>query len=284
MIVVSGPLDRISVNIFNRNVKHIGISFATDIMVFAAKNKENKQQLGECVKNLNGIIVDNIATENALISLGTKESNIKRVAWGPSKTEPVQPKEKCEKMDREILFARKIEEHYQPLEFIEAFELICREVGNLKAVLIENGDMVSQVKKKIEEMKLEESIKWILPKGEGEFNKMMRRSCMIVSNPRTDGTSVTMLDAMEQGIPVVTTQNAGSSEWIIDGITGWTYPIGNTGKLKDKIKEVLTNISEREIIISNAKRLMRAKGNWTVNQVKIVEFMKDINKELIENG
>lgn len=52
-----------------------------------------------------------------------------------------------------------------------------------------------------------------------------------------EGTSITMLEAMGHGVvPAVTQIDSGVAEWVIDGDTGLTAPVGDTAAMADRIE------------------------------------------------
>ena len=54
-----------------------------------------------------------------------------------------------------------------------------------------------------------------------------------------EGTSITMLEAMGQGVvPAVTRVDSGVDEWIEEGITGVTAPVGEPEELAEKVAEL----------------------------------------------
>jgi glycosyltransferase involved in cell wall biosynthesis len=86
----------------------------------------------------------------------------------------------------------------------------------------------------------------------------------VVVTPRTDGTSVTVMDAMHHGVPVVTSLTNGSAEWILDGVTGWTFPVGNAHALGEALESVASmSEADRSVITDNARRLVDQRAGWS---------------------
>jgi glycosyltransferase involved in cell wall biosynthesis len=93
--------------------------------------------------------------------------------------------------------------------------------------------------------------------------------------PRTDGTSVTVMDAMALGVPVVSSLTAGSAEWVMEGITGWTFPVGNAGALAGAIERALSSSAEHTALITaQAKRLVESKAGWDASSERLAGLIR----------
>ncbi|MDA8863212.1 hypothetical protein N9H87_03200, partial [Pontimonas sp.] len=82
-VVASGPLDTVSAHLVGEGFTHIGISFATDVMVSAAQDTGGLTRLRNVVESLDAVVTDNYATENALAAAGANPESILRIPWGP---------------------------------------------------------------------------------------------------------------------------------------------------------------------------------------------------------
>lgn len=264
-IVISGPLDSISSGLLSKDYRHIGISFATDVMVSAAESADALELLYETANSLDLVVTDNYATENALISLGVDARRILRAPWGPSE----EPMKKGVKVPQGIpaagsyvFFPRALEPLYDPEVFIKAFAAIVHRRPGLVALLIESGSLIGLVKQLIKEHGLEENVAWSPPLPPDEFRALIARAAVIVVATRTDGTSVTVMDAMKMGVPVVSSLTSGSGEWVIDGITGWAFPVGDSDALGAAILSALADSGQKTRVLVNARRLVSKRAGW----------------------
>lgn len=64
---------------------------------------------------------------------------------------------------------------------------------------------------------------------------------LCVQSSRQEGLGFSPLEALACGVPVVATAVGGLKETIIDGQTGWTYPVGNSAALAKAIEDILDN-------------------------------------------
>jgi glycosyltransferase involved in cell wall biosynthesis len=265
-VVVSGPLDTVSVNLEGGAFSHVGISFATDVMVTAAQSLTKLSHLRTLVESIDSLVTDNYATENALISMGATADQILRIPWGPDNaTASTLTRAQCGWPEdrRIVLYPRSLEPHYDPDVFVDALALVAKRLPDVLAVLLEVGSSLEDTKERIAGARLGPHVHFEPLREPEEFRAMMACADVVVVTPRTDGTSVTVMDAMAQGVPVVSSLTAGSAEWVIEGITGWTFPVGNAPALADAMERVLvTEESHRAFITEQAKNLVLKKAGW----------------------
>jgi glycosyltransferase involved in cell wall biosynthesis len=278
-IVISGPLDSIASGLLSKDYRHIGISFATDVMVSAAESADALELLYETANSLDLVVIDNYATENALISIGVDARRILRAPWGPSE----KPLKKDFKVPRGIpapgsyvFFPRALEPLYDPEVFIKAFAALVHRRPGLVALLIESGSLTGLVKQLIKEHGLEENVAWSPPLPPDEFRELIARAAVIVVAPRTDGTSVTVMDAMHLGVPVVSSMTSGSSEWVVNGVTGWSFPVGEVEGMAVAIRSALAASPQNTGVLLNAQRLISKRAGW----IRATELFTDAIESL----
>ena len=64
---------------------------------------------------------------------------------------------------------------------------------------------------------------------------------LCVQSSREEGLGISPLEALACGVPVIASAVGGLRETIIDGQTGWTYPVGDSDALARCIEAVLDN-------------------------------------------
>ena len=279
-VVVSGPLDTVSVNLEGGAFSHVGISFATDVMVTAAQSLTELSRLRTLLESIDGLVTDNYATENALMSMGATGDKVLRIPWGPDKAAASSltraqygwPEDR-----RIVLYPRSLEPHYDPGVFVDALALVSKRVPDVLAVLVEVGSLVEDTKKRIAGAGLGAHVHFEPLREPREFRAMMACADVVVVTPRTDGTSVTVMDAMAQGVPVVSSLTAGSAEWVVEGITGWTFPVGSAFELAGAVERaLLADGSHRVLIIEQAKTLVSQKAGWESSAQRLGEVIRGL--------
>jgi glycosyltransferase involved in cell wall biosynthesis len=82
-------------------------------------------------------------------------------------------------------------------------------------------------------------------------------SDICVQASREEGLGFSPIEAMACGIPVVASAVGGLKESVVDGRTGWSYPVGDAGALAKCIEEILDNSIEAERRSDEALSMVR---------------------------
>jgi glycosyltransferase involved in cell wall biosynthesis len=279
-VVVSGPLDTVTGNLVGGDYRHVGISWATDVMVTAAQSAQHARAMSTTLQSLDLVVLDNYATENAVVALGAAPDRVCRIPWGPEGVafSPIERSTLGLQDDAfVIVYPRSLEPHYQPEVFIDAFAGLIGKRPNARAVMVESGSMVDSVKRDLSSRGLSDRVVWLPVRSPQEFQAVIAMADAVVVTTRTDGTSVTVVDAMHHGVPVVTSLTNGSAEWILDGVTGWTFPVRNADALGEALESVASmSEGDRALITGNARRLVDQRAGWSTSSATLGSEIKKL--------
>lgn len=280
-LVVSGPLDSCSSKLSDGRFRHVGVSWATDIMGAKAGGVESLRSLENTTLGLDAVLTDNYASENALIALGVNSNAIVRFPWGPTSTLQNKPPNRASRGLPEertlILHARTLEPHYEPELFVDAIERLHPVHPGVAGVMIEKGSQVTVMKELISDRALEDLFFWQPAESPHRFPDALQIFDAVVMAPVTDGTSVTLLDAMQRKVPVICSLTNGSSEWIMDGVSGWTFPTSDSSALFGALKNFLESDPQLvRIITGNAHRLVVQRANWEQSKLRLSSLLRGL--------
>jgi glycosyltransferase involved in cell wall biosynthesis len=266
-VLVTGPLGQLNLPFDSIEIPTIGISWAFDLMRDSVNSNERNQIMVRSLESLHAIVVDNDASVRILVSLGYLEENIFNFPWGVS-NEFGSPADVTNALlhpgvsERKIVLSpRSLQDHYNQPLIVKAFSRILQKFRDSKLVLIDDNPIKrKELMDLARELKIEDSVIWypFLQKSQLEF--LLKESDVLVTAPSTDGTSVTVLEAMKLGIPVVSSTTLGSSSWIFDGVTGFTFGVGDEDGCVNALSRALE--MKHYNVIENAKRLVEAKAKW----------------------
>ncbi len=124
----------------------------------------------------------------------------------------------------------------------------------------------------VRKLGLEEYIRWLPPiSSRSEMAELYRMSMVVVSVPFSDGTPVSVLEAMACGTPVIASDLPSLREFITNGENGWLVPVGETVPLASAIAQHLAQ-----------PELAREMG-LKANQVVVKNFNYDKEMKLTES-
>lgn len=98
-----------------------------------------------------------------------------------------------------------------------------------------------------------------------------RNADIFVSAAISDGTPVSMLEAMASGIACIMTDVGGVPEWIRDGFNGLLFPSKKPDILAKKVIFLIENPDERKKLGNNAQKTIEFRGDWG----RIMKEMED---------
>lgn len=90
-----------------------------------------------------------------------------------------------------------------------------------------------------------------------------------ISNSNTDGTSVSLLEAMACALPVVVTNLLAVCEWITEGHNGYIVEPENGESFSGKIIMLMRDLNTRMMFSQNNLALAKERADWEKNFTKL---------------
>jgi glycosyltransferase involved in cell wall biosynthesis len=103
--------------------------------------------------------------------------------------------------------------------------------------------------------------RWIPSLPHAAMLQEMRRHDVMVFPSLFEGFGLVLLEAMSQGVPVITTPHTAAPEFITDGEDGFIVPIRDVGAIVEKL-EILVSDPDRMASMSYAARHKAAQHSW----------------------
>lgn len=186
--------------------RHIAISNSLDLMV-SGRGLDEKS-LAAKLPNANQIWVD---TKWALGLVKTITSaKVDFIPWGLEHL-PMEHRTAF-RSAYSIVIPRASNEHYNPELLISTVQLFQTEHENSEFIFLDLPPVY--------QLKLKNSVRnpnkftFLGKKSESQLIEILKNSSAVLMAPQTDGSSVTMLQALSLGVPVVSTPTIGAIEWL----------------------------------------------------------------------
>jgi glycosyltransferase involved in cell wall biosynthesis len=101
--------------------------------------------------------------------------------------------------------------------------------------------------------------------SQADLPRYYRSSDLYLSASHSDGSSVSLMEALACGLPALVADIPGNREWITPGVQGWWFPDGDYRSMAEAIVQA---IAERERLpkMGRAARLLaEQRADWEIN-------------------
>lgn len=122
---------------------------------------------------------------------------------------------------------------------LRATSLVVRDVPDFRLRIVGNGREADSLKELARELSLENNVEFL---GERhDIPALLGEAAFFVSSSKSEGISLTLLEAMAVGLPIVATDVGGNPEVVVDGKTGKLVPPCDPEQLAAAMKAMLAD-------------------------------------------
>lgn len=278
-LIIAGPLtDAISVIPESISIPILGISHGFDLNM-----ESNNMNLGKNINRCSGIIADCEYIIELLQNNYQYTKDIYNMPHGCdydyfSNAIPAYSNEPS------ILVTRNwFKVHGNPV-IVAALEILLRNEVRFNCSFIGDGPLLTSEIKEISTRSGTSTVNFLGTISKKDIRNEMSGKWLYISAAESDGTSISLLEAMSAGMICIASDFPSNLEWIKHGYNGYIFETKDTVGLSDLIQEVCTlSIADKIIIGDRARLTARIRGNWSANRKtlmsasqKIVSIISDI--------
>ena len=172
--------------------------------------------------------------------------------------------------DKVILSTRRFAKKNGVLFLVKAIPLVLRKIRNAKLLLIGDYNGPTKYSDKdlilefIKKKKLENNVLWLGSVPNNEISKYYCLSDISVLPSLKEAVSISGLESLASGLPIVGTNVGGIPELVIDGKTGYLVKPANTEDLAEKIIKILSNEKQLNYMKQEARKRAVENFSWEV--------------------
>jgi glycosyltransferase involved in cell wall biosynthesis len=102
--------------------------------------------------------------------------------------------------------------------------------------------------------------------GRKDMPRWFRAANAYLSCAKSDGTSVSLLEAMATGLPAVVTDIPSNREWIVEGENGWLARVGSSEEFSAKLL-LAASVSQHDLagISERNQDIVTQRADWDKN-------------------
>ena len=164
-----------------------------------------------------------------------------------------------------IISTRSFEPIYGTEVFLEAAKEVVTRAPQARILMLGGGSLQPKVNAFITQHHLEHAIRLVGRVQHDLLPAYFNEADLYVSSSYSDGTSISLLEAMACRLPVVVTDLPSNREWVTPGVNGWLVPAGDAVALTSAILEALADGDKARNMAKANLSIARNRADWNKN-------------------
>lgn len=261
------------------------MSWGSDVLAANNNNPWKRWVTRFTIRRADMIACDCLAVRDRLNELaGYPASNVVVFPWGvdlnqfhpaPSKFK-IRDKLNWRKDNKVIITTRSLEPIYGIETFLEAVRVVVEKKPDVRILMLGGGSLEPKVQAFITRHDLGDAIHLTGRVSHDMLPDYFNEASLYVSCSYSDGTSVSLLEAMACGLPAVVTDLPSNREWVTPGVNGWLVPRGDAPALSSAVLQALEQEDKTKLMAMANISLARQKADWNRNFTLLLEAYKQL--------
>ncbi len=273
----AGPLNTASV-LAARSGFHplVQMSWGSDILRFAQEDENEKLLVLEALGSADTLIGDCDAVRQAATKMGMRENAIVTFPWGIdlqrfSRGKSDSLRESLGWQNKFVLLhTRNLDREYGVESIAKGFAQAAMQAENLRLILVGDGSFRDELKEYFAKENLVDRVHFSGQISQAQQPEYFQNADLYLSGTYSDGSSVSLMEALGSGLPALLSDIAGNREWVQEGKQGWLFPTGDSEALARKmIAASKLSLSELNEIGNASRKIAERRADWQKNQLMI---------------
>ena len=160
---------------------------------------------------------------------------------------------------------------------VRSFARAYRSRPELRLLLAGDGPLAPDVDRAIHDERIDQAVHRVGRVSQERLPDLLRVSDIYLSCSESDGSSISLLEAMGVGLPVVVTDAPGNREWVSDGHTGHFAGAGDAeGFAGALVSLVDTGPEARRAMGAAGRRTVVERADWAANVPRLLDAYEQI--------
>lgn len=147
---------------------------------------------------------------------------------------------------------------------------------NLRLLLLGNGSQSDQIQSILRDGSV---LNRVHMPGQIPFTSLpdyYRAADLYISASHTDGSSVSLMEALGCGVPVAVSNIEGNLEWVTSGEQGWVFKDGDDKALAGIMQQASQSRVDLAVMSLKARHRAEKFANWKINQARMLDGYKKV--------
>jgi glycosyltransferase involved in cell wall biosynthesis len=159
-------------------------------------------------------------------------------------------------------------EHFYGAETVlRAFLFLAPKHPQLRLLMPGGGSQAGRFKRLIEKSGFADRVYLPGKVAQADLPAYYHAADLYLSASKSDGSSVSLMEALACGVPALVSDIPGDREWVDEGKQGWLFPVGDGVTLTDKIELAMQDRAALRSISQQARVTAEARADWQRNKL-----------------
>ncbi len=254
----------------------VSMSWGSDILAPKAWDFRANRILRRTLENSSVLICDCRAVKQKATAMGFPSERIVVFPWGIdlkcfSPGSGITLRKKWGLEDQFIVLSLRSWEPIYGVDItLKAFIIAVKENPRLSLILGGQGSQDGEIRNLIQKHGVENKIRFLGQIPQKELPDVYRASDLYVSSSQSDGSSVTLLEALACGKPALVSDIPGNREWVTEGQNGWLFRDGHVQELASLMLSIPKEKNLLKKVALNNRQLSKEKADWKKNSKGLI--------------
>ena len=173
-----------------------------------------------------------------------------------------------------LIMTRQLKPVYGIDIFLQALARIAKEAEDVRALIVGEGPLEQELKQLAASLGLSETVRFTGRVERTDLVNYLNAADIYVSTSHSDGTSLSLLEAMAVGLPVVVTDVPANIEWVKDGYNGFVATRGSPQSVSEALLKLLKSPELYHVFGTRNVDLARDRADWDKNFDKFMTMFR----------
>ena len=187
-----------------------------------------------------GVITMSQVSRERLIAIGMEPTKIHVIPYGVDV--PARQSDRCETGSTRCVAVGRLVAKKAPILLLDAFRRAAEALPGIRLDYVGGGPLLAAAAQYVHAFQLGGRVTLHGAQPNEVVQQLMQDANIFLQHSMTDpdtgdeeGLPVAVLEAMAQGLPVVSTRHAGIPEAVLDGVTGFLVDEGDSGGMAERL-------------------------------------------------
>lgn len=272
-VVLAGPIPTVAADVvMATDCPVVVASWGSDLLVDARRDPALAERSTVALTRAAAVLVDSRTVAQTALDLGATMDTVVRFPWGVDLDEHGWSPPPRLGDHLKVVSLRRLEPGYRVDVLIAAMA----KAPHVHLQVLGEGSAATELQRSALASGVANRVTFAGLVDEWVTVTALRAAHVHVSTAPTDGTSISLLQALAVGRPSIVVDNASNREWIEHGVTGWLTPVGDPAALADALREANADLAVLQAMSERGRALVEREADWSAHAITLCETLESV--------